>query len=132
MVPGAMMRNAGQKFVCRYVHIRVETTDTPFTGAMEKGAVLRIPIAHGEGNYYCDEATLAELKRGDRIVFRYCTAEGETTKAANPNGALENIAGICNAGRNVLGMMPHPERSSDPMLGSADGMRVWESLLAAG
>jgi len=129
MVPGAMMRNAGQKFVCKYVHIRVETTGTPFTRAMKKGQVLRIPIAHGQGNYYCDGATLAELKRSDQIVFRYCTPDGEITAEANPNGALDNIAGICNPGRNVMGMMPHPERSSDPILGSADGRLVWESLI---
>jgi phosphoribosylformylglycinamidine synthase len=129
MVPGAMMRNAGQKFVCKYVHIRVETTDTPFTRAMKKGQVLGIPIAHGEGNYYCDEATLVELKRNDQITFRYCDESGKITKEANPNGSLQNIAGICNKGRNVLGMMPHPERCSDPILGSADGRLVWESLI---
>jgi phosphoribosylformylglycinamidine synthase I len=129
LVPGAMMRNAGQKFVCKYVSIRVETTDTPFTRAMQKGAVLRIPIAHGEGNYYCDDAILAELKRNDRIVFRYCSPQGEITPESNPNGALDNIAGICNRERNVLGMMPHPERCSDPILGSADGRLVWESLM---
>lgn len=129
LVPGAMMRNAGQKFVCKYVHLRVETTDTPYTRAMQKGAVLRIPIAHGEGNYYTDEAGLAELKRSDQIVFRYCTPEGEITPEANPNGALDNIAGICNRERNVLGMMPHPERCTDPLLGSADGRLVWDSLL---
>jgi len=129
LVPGAMMRNAGQKFVCKYVHLRVETTDTPYTRAMQKGAVLRIPIAHGEGNYYTDEAGLAELKRSDQIVFRYCTPEGEITLEANPNGALDNVAGICNRERNVLGMMPHPERCTDPLLGSADGRLVWDSLL---
>jgi len=129
LVPGAMMRNAGQKFVCKYVYLRVETTDTAFTRAMRKGQVLRIPIAHGEGNYYCDEAALAELKRNDQIVFRYCTPQGETTPEANPNGSLENIAGICNRERNVMGMMPHPERCTDPLLGSGDGRLVWESLL---
>jgi phosphoribosylformylglycinamidine synthase len=129
LVPGAMMRNAGQKFVCQYVHLRVETTDTPYTRAMQKGAVLRIPIAHGEGNYYTDEAGLAELKRSDQIVFRYCTPEGEITPEANPNGALDSIAGICNRERNVLGMMPHPERCTDRLLGSADGRLVWDSLL---
>jgi phosphoribosylformylglycinamidine synthase len=98
---------------------------------MEKGCVLRIPVAHGEGNYYADEATLADLKRNDQIVFRYSTPEGEITAEASPNGALDNIAGICNPGRNVFGMMPHPERCSDPILGSADGRLVWESLLQA-
>jgi phosphoribosylformylglycinamidine synthase len=96
---------------------------------MRKGSVLRIPIAHGEGNYYADADTLAELRRNDQIVFRYCTPDGEVTAAANPNGSLENIAGICNPGRNVLGMMPHPERCTDPLLGSSDGRLVWESLL---
>jgi phosphoribosylformylglycinamidine synthase len=129
LVPGAMMRNACQKFVCKYVHIRVETRDTPYTRAMRKGQVLRIPIAHGEGNYYCDEATLAEMKRNDQVVFRYCTPEGAITSEANPNGSLENIAGICNRERNVLGMMPHPERCSDALLGCTDGRFVWESLL---
>jgi len=129
LVPGAMMRNAGQKFVCKYVYLRVETTDTAFTRAMRKGQVLRIPIAHGEGNYYADEATLQDLKRNDQIVFRYCTPAGEITREANPNGSLENIAGICNRERNVMGMMPHPERCTDPLLGSGDGRLVWESLL---
>jgi phosphoribosylformylglycinamidine synthase len=129
MLPGAMMRNVGQKFACEYVNLRVESTDTPYTCAMQKGAVLRIPIAHGEGNYYCDAATLEELKRNDQIVFRYCTPDGQITREANPNGSLENIAGICNRERNVMGMMPHPERCSDPILGSADGRLVWESLL---
>lgn len=130
LLPGAMLRNVGQKFVCKYVHVRVETTQTPFTRAMAPGAVLHIPIAHGEGNYYADPATLAELKANDQIVFRYCTPEGEITPEANPNGSLENIAGICNRARNVLGMMPHPERCTNPLLGSADGRLVWESLLA--
>jgi phosphoribosylformylglycinamidine synthase len=130
LLPGAMMRNVGQTFACKYVNIRVETTDTPYTRAMQKGAVLRIPIAHGEGNYYTDAETLEELKRNDQIVFRYCTPDGAITAEANPNGSLENIAGICSRERNVMGMMPHPERCSDPVLGSADGRLVWESLLS--
>ncbi len=129
LLPGAMMRNVGQTFVCRWVNVRVETTDTPYTRALAKGAVLRIPIAHGEGNYYADEATLQELRRNDQIVFRYCTAAGEVTPEANPNGSLENIAGLCNRERNVMGMMPHPERCTDALLGSADGRGIWESLL---
>ncbi|MBN1461191.1 MAG: phosphoribosylformylglycinamidine synthase I, partial [Armatimonadetes bacterium] len=129
LLPGAMMRNVGQHFVCKYVNVRVETAETPYTRAMEVGSVLRIPIAHGEGNYYADEKTLEELCEHDQIVFRYCTSEGEIKSGANPNGSLENIAGICNRQRNVLGMMPHPERCSDPLLGSADGRLVWESLL---
>ena len=130
MLPGAMMRNAGQTFVCKYVHIRPETRDTPFTRAIPQGAALRIPVAHGEGNYYCDRDTLADLKRNHQIVFRYCTPEGEVTPEASPNGALDNIAGLCNKPRNVMGMMPHPERCTDPLLGSSDGRKVWESLLA--
>jgi len=129
LLPGAMMRNVGQTFVCKYVNIRVETTDTPYTRGMQQGAVLRIPIAHGEGNYYADEETLKQLEATDQIVFRYCTPEGEITAEANPNGSLRNIAGICNRERNVLGLMPHPERCTDPILGSADGRLVWESLL---
>jgi len=129
LLPGAMMRNVGQTFVCKYIHLRTETVDTPYTRAMQKGSVLRIPVAHGEGNYYCDEAALEELKRNDQIVFRYCTPDGEITPEASPNGALDNIAGICNRERNVMGMMPHPERCTDPLLGSADGRLVWESLL---
>ena len=129
LLPGAMMRNQGQLFICRYVNVRVESTNSPYSRAMTQGAVLRIPIAHGEGNYYCDEATLADLKANDQIIFRYCDAEGNLTPEGNPNGSLDSIAGICNRQRNVLGMMPHPERCSDPILGSADGRLVWESLL---
>jgi len=131
LLPGAMMRNLGQTFVCKYIHLRTETVDSPYTRAMQKGSVLRIPVAHGEGNYYCDDAALEELKRNDQIVFRYCTPDGEITPEASPNGALDNIAGICNRARNVMGMMPHPERCTDPVLGSADGRLVWESLLGA-
>jgi phosphoribosylformylglycinamidine synthase len=131
LLPGAMMRNIGQTFVCKYVNLRTETTDTPYTRAMEKGSVLRIPIAHGEGNYYADEQTLADLKSNNQIVFRYCSPDGETTAEANPNGSLENIAGICSRERNVLGMMPHPERCTDPILASQDGRLVWDSLLQA-
>jgi len=131
LLPGAMMRNVGQTFVCKYVNLRVQSTETPYTRGMAKDAVLRIPIAHGEGNYYADETTLAELKRNDQIVFRYCAPDGEITPGSNPNGSLENIAGICNRERNVMGMMPHPERCSDAVLGSSDGRLVWESLLGA-
>ena len=131
LLPGAMMRNAGQTFACKYVNIRVESADTAFTRGMEKGRVLRIPVAHGEGNYYCDAETLAELKRGDQVVFRYCTHDGQLRPEASPNGALDNIAGICSRERNVLGLMPHPERCTDPLLGSSDGRLVWESLLGS-
>ena len=130
LLPGAMMRNRGQLFACKYVAVRVESVQTPFTRRMEPGAVLRLPIAHGEGNYYCDETTLGELTRRDQIIFRYCREDGEITDEANPNGSLGNIAGICNQARTVLGLMPHPERASDALLGSADGKLFWESLLA--
>jgi len=132
LLPGALMRNAGLKYICKPVHVRVETADTPFTGANRKGDMLSIPIGHMEGNYFCDDATLAELRRDDRIVFRYCNETGEITAEANPNGSLDNIAGICSPGRNVLGMMPHPERASEMALGCADGKKVFESLVGAG
>jgi len=123
------MRNAGLKYICRQVYLRTETADSPFTQTLAKGQVLKIPIGHMEGNYFCDEATLAEMKRGNRIMFRYATPEGEVTREANPNGSLENIAGILNEGRNVLGMMPHPDRSSEALLGSSDGFKIFESLV---
>ena len=131
LLPGALMRNAGLEYVCKQVYLRTETTDSPFTRTLEKGQVLKIPIGHMEGNYFCDEATLDELKRGDRIVFRYATPEGKVTPEANPNGSLENIAGILNVGRNVLGMMPHPDRSSEALLGSADGLKIFQSMARA-
>jgi phosphoribosylformylglycinamidine synthase I len=129
LLPGAMRRNAGQQFICKAINVRVESTDTPFSRAMTPGAVLRMPIAHGEGNYYCDEATLAELKRNDQITLRYCDEAGALTPEANPNGSRESIAGICSKERNVLGLMPHPERASDALLGSADGKMMWRSIL---
>jgi len=132
LLPGAMMRNAHQQFVCRFVNLRLETTDTPFTRAGRAGSVVRIPVAHGDGNYYADPETLAALEANDQIVFRYCTEDGAITPEANPNGSLQNIAGICSRERNVLGMMPHPERCSEAVLTSADGRLIWESLLAPG
>ena len=131
LLPGALMRNVGLKYVCKQVQVRAENTETPFTGACRLGEVLTIPIGHMEGNYFCDEATLAELKRNQQIVFRYCSPAGEITAAANPNGSLENIAGICSPGKNVLGMMPHPERSSEPELGGTEGFKIFESLVGA-
>jgi len=125
------MRNIGLKYVCKPVHVRVENNQTPFTSTCKKGEVLTIPIGHMEGNYFCDEATLAELKRDERIVFRYASPQGEITEEANPNGSLENIAGICSPGRNVLGMMPHPERAAEPELGCVDGVKIFESLVGA-
>jgi phosphoribosylformylglycinamidine synthase I len=129
LLPGAMLRNSGLRFVCRHVHIRVETTDTPFTSAGRVGQVLKVPIAHSEGRYFCDEATLADLERNGQIVFRYTTPDGIEDPPANPNGSLANIAGLCNRERNVLGMMPHPERASELALGSVDGLIVFRSMI---
>ncbi|HTH54324.1 MAG TPA: phosphoribosylformylglycinamidine synthase subunit PurQ [Edaphobacter sp.] len=129
LLPGALMRNAGQNYICKQVHLRTETTDSPFTHGIERGRVLQMPIGHMEGNYFCDADTLAKLKAEDRIAFRYATPAGEITPAANPNGSLENIAGVLSEGRNVLGMMPHPDRSSESLLGSADGLLLFRSMV---
>jgi phosphoribosylformylglycinamidine synthase len=131
LLPGAMMRNAGLKFICKQVHLRVETTDSLFTRGLKKGEVLQVPIAHMEGNYFCTPEDLRQLEAEDRIAFRYATPEGEITAEVNPNGALSNIAGILNAGRNVMGMMPHPERASESLLGSADGWKIIASMVDA-
>jgi phosphoribosylformylglycinamidine synthase I len=131
LLPGALLRNAGLKYICKQVHLRVENTDTPFTNNLKKGEVLQIPIGHMEGNYFCDAATLDTLQRQDRVIFRYATPEGQITGEANPNGSLDNIAGICSEGRNVLGMMPHPDRSSEAILGSADGAKIFKAMAAA-
>jgi phosphoribosylformylglycinamidine synthase subunit PurQ / glutaminase len=131
LLPGALMRNTGLKYVCKPVQVRVENAETPFTNACSKGEVLTIPIGHMEGNYFCDEATLAELQRSNRVVFRYCLPSGEISVAANPNGSLDNIAGICSPGGNVVGMMPHPERSAEPELGCTDGLKVFSSMVGA-
>ncbi|HLF72115.1 MAG TPA: phosphoribosylformylglycinamidine synthase subunit PurQ [Dehalococcoidia bacterium] len=131
LLPGVLMRNDVMQFRCQDVYLRVETTNTPFTSAARVGQALRMPIAHGEGNYYADAETLARLNAEDRVVFRYCTPEGEVTREANPNGAIENIAGILNEGRNVLGMMPHPERVSEALVGGTDGLIIYKSMLEA-
>ncbi len=128
LLPGALMRNRSLRFRSHQVHLRVERTDTPFTCAYDEGAVLAMPIAHGEGQYVADGPTVAELEEGGRVVFRYVTAHGETTEEANPNGSIRNIAGVCDAGRSVVGLMPHPERVALPLLGS-DGLGVFRSLL---
>ena len=130
LLPGALMRNRDLHVRCEHVRVRVETSDTPYTNELSRGEILRIPIAHAEGNYTCDPETLDELRREDRIVFRYCDAEGRTTDEANPNGSLDSIAGVCNRARNVVGMMPHPERACEDLLGSADGRGVFRSLAA--
>lgn len=131
LLPGALMRNAGLKYVCKPVWLRVENTDTPFTNACREGEVVQIPVGHMEGNYFCDPDTLATLNRERRVLFRYCNEKGEITREANPNGSLENIAGICNEGRNVLGMMPHPDRSSEGCLGMTDGLKIFSSMVNA-
>jgi phosphoribosylformylglycinamidine synthase subunit PurQ / glutaminase len=128
LLPGALIRNENMHFVCRHINLRVETNETPFTREMQTGKVLSIPIAHGEGNYVCDDATFAQLEEEKRIVFRYSDENGNITREANPNGSRSNIAGICNSGRNVLGMMPHPERACEGILGSNDGRDVFRSL----
>ncbi|MBZ5524661.1 MAG: phosphoribosylformylglycinamidine synthase subunit PurQ [Acidobacteriia bacterium] len=131
LLPGALLRNAGLKYICKQVYLRVENAETPFTNACRKGEVLQIPIGHMEGNYFCDAQTLETLQKQNRIVFRYSTPQGEITAEANPNGSLDNIAGICSEGRNVLGMMPHPDRSAEALLGSADGAKIFRSMAAA-
>ena len=131
LLPGAMLRNRELKFRCEHVHIRVEETDTPFTRACRQRQVLRIPIAHGEGNYFTTPEGLRKLKENRQIVFRYVTAGGEVADEANPNGSVESIAGICGERRNVVGLMPHPERACELSLGSADGLALFESVVAA-
>jgi phosphoribosylformylglycinamidine synthase I len=131
LLPGALMRNAGLKYICKQVHLRVESTNSPFTNQLSKGDVLQIPIGHMEGNYFCTPEDLKRLEVEDRIAFRYATPAGEITREANPNGSLSNIAGILNEKRNVLGMMPHPDRSSEKLLGSTDGWRIFESMIEA-
>ena len=128
LLPGALMRNAGLRYICRQVNLRTETTASPFTGNLSPGQVLRMPIGHMEGNYFCDAETLATLQRQDRIAFRYSTITGDPIPEANPNGSLSNIAGILSEGRNVLGLMPHPDRSSEALLGSADGLLLFQSI----
>jgi phosphoribosylformylglycinamidine synthase len=130
LLPGVLMRNASLKFVCRDVHLKVEQPDTLFTSRFSKGEVIRIPVAHGDGNYFTNAATLDELEGEGRVVFRYVDEQGDPTEGANPNGAQRNIAGICDPTRRILGMMPHPERLFEPMLGGCDGRKVFESLIA--
>jgi phosphoribosylformylglycinamidine synthase len=129
LIPGAMLRNRGVKFVCQQVHLRVEQTDTPFTCAARKGQVLQMPIAHGEGNYFAPPDVLARLDANRQVIFRYVTAAGDVTDDANPNGSLNGIAGLCNEARNVVGLMPHPERACESALGSADGLVILESAV---
>jgi len=131
LLPGAMMRNSGLRFICRPVHIRVEHRDSPFTNAAKKGQVLTIPIAHSDGNYNCDEAMLVEMEKNRQILFRYTTADGRDDNVGNPNGSAANIAGICNRQRNVAGLMPHPERAVESVLDSQDGLVIFQSMIEA-
>jgi phosphoribosylformylglycinamidine synthase len=129
LLPGAMLRNRDLKFRCEHVHIRVEQTDTPFTSACRAGQVLEMPIAHGEGNYFAEPDVVARLEASRQVVFRYTTPQGDVTDAANPNGSIASIAGLCNETRNVVGMMPHPERACESILGSTDGLLLFESVV---
>jgi len=129
LLPGAMLRNKRLKFLCQFVHLRLEKEETPFTRLGRRGQVLRIPIAHYEGNYYAPVETLEELERGDQVVFRYCDPEGRLSTEANVNGALNSIAGIINRRGNVMGLMPHPERASEAVMGSQDGRLIFDSLV---
>lgn len=131
LLPGVLRRNEHLRFVCRDVFLRTENAATPFTTQLSTGQVLRVPIAHGEGNYYADDATLDDIEKNDQVVFRYSDERGEITPEANPNGSARNIAGICNRERNVLGMMPHPERCSEDVLGNRDGLAVFRSIAEA-
>ncbi len=131
LLPGALLRNVGMKYVCKFLHLRTETVNTPFTNGLSKGQLLQIPIGHGEGNYFADTETLKRIEDNDQVVFRYAAPDGQITGDANPNGSLHNIAGIVNEQRNVLGMMPHPDRSSESILGSVDGKLIFESMVNA-
>jgi phosphoribosylformylglycinamidine synthase I len=130
LLPGALLHNNSRKFICKNVHIKVEATDTVLTNSVPAKA-LKIPIAHGEGKYFADAETMASLKKNNQIIFKYCDEQGNITDEANPNGATDNIAGVCNAGRNVFGMMPHPERAADDIIGNTDGKFLFESILKA-
>ncbi len=129
LLPGAMIRNKNLQFVCKFIHIRVENPQTPYTNLCRGGQVLKIPIAHIEGNYYADGKILQELRKNNQIIFRYCSKNGTISEESNPNGSKEAIAGICNKDGNILGMMPHPERASEHLLGSEDGRLIFESII---
>ena len=131
LLPGALIRNRELHFICQHVNVRVENIDTPFTHELHRGQVLKMPVAHAEGNYVCDDATFEELKRDNRVIFRYCDRDGRVSDEANINGSRDNIAGICSRGRNVMGLMPHPERACEDALGSSDGRAIIHSLVGA-
>lgn len=130
LLPGAMLRNRSLRFICKHVYIRCENTETPFSNRLQTGQVLKIPIAHTDGNYYSYEGDIAELAKSGQVVFRYCSRQGELSGEANPNGSIDHVAGICNKHRNVFGMMPHPERAAEKLLGSGDGLGVFQSIAA--
>jgi len=129
LLPGAMLHNENLRFVCKQVHLRCESTNSMFTRSLKPKQVIQVPVAHGEGNYFTDDDTLKELQDNDQVIFRYCDAEGEVKEEVNINGSIDNIAGICNKKRNVMGMMPHPERAVEKLLGSDDGKLIFESIL---
>lgn len=129
LVPGALLHNETRKFICRNVHLKAETTNSLITSALDTSKALKIPVAHGEGNYFADEDTLKKLNDNDQVLFRYCDEGGNVTSEANLNGSVQNIAGVCNEGRNVFGMMPHPERAADSLLANQDGLGIFESIL---
>ncbi len=131
LLPGALVRNRSERFVCDMVTTRVEGSPSPFTRGIPDGTLLRLPVAHGEGSFFADEATLSDLNANRQVLLRYCDAAGDITAAANPNGSLENIAGICNRDRNVFGLMPHPDRACDSRLGSSDGEKIFRSMMDA-
>jgi phosphoribosylformylglycinamidine synthase len=130
LLPGALIRNRSLQFRCEHIFLKTGTPQSPFTNKIPDGKILRLPIAHGEGCYFADDATLDQLEKENRVLWQYSDANGQLTEAANPNGSLRNIAGICNEGRNVAGLMPHPERASEPILGSADGRWIFEGLVS--
>jgi len=131
LLPGALMRNDHLQFRCQWVNLKIESVATPFTETINSLNPLRVPISHGEGQYYASENTLKQLERDDQIVFKYCEPNGDITKASNPNGSVNNIAGIVNSNRNVLGMMPHPEKACEDILGSSDGLNIFQSILSS-
>jgi len=130
LLPGVLLRNENQKFMCKNIYLKAQTQDTLISSQIASDRILKIPIAHAEGRFFCDTRTLENLNKNDQVIFRYCDENGNITSEANPNGSLENIAGICNVGKNVFGMMPHPERASDPALGNTDGRYIFDSILS--
>ena len=130
LLPGVLLHNEHRKFICRNIYMKPQTSNSLITAQIDPQRALKIPIAHGEGNYFADAATLKQLNDNDQILFRYSDEAGNITSEANPNGSIENIAGVCNAGRNVFGFMPHPERAADPLLGNEDGLAIFESILS--